>query len=108
MLVYHIPMTETIQIVKQNKKGPKILQRQETKILSLDDSADDDLHKIYFVESESIKGKYYKIIATAFGATSCSCIEQTKNLYQHCKHMKILDEIMEHSTNRIQKTSNIH
>ena len=89
-----ILLSKTIQIGKQ--------------ILCLDNPADDDLHKIYFIESEKVKGKYHRVIATAFGATSCSCTEQTENPYQHCKHMKILDEIMEHSTNRIQKTSNIH
>lgn len=97
-----------IQIIKQKNKKEIIQKQETTKILSLDDPADDDLHKIYFVESdESIKGKYYRIIATAFGATSCSCIEQKRNPYQTCKHMKILDEILEQYPNKIQNVKYI-
>jgi hypothetical protein len=48
-----------------------------------------------------MSGKFHKIIATAFGSTSCSCIEQTKNPYNICRHMKILDEILEQSSDKI-------
>ena len=98
-------MTITVPITKQeNKKRKEIFQKQEViTLLSLDDPADDDLHKIYFVESEKINGKFHKIIATVFGATSCSCIEQTKNPYQSCKHMEILDQILLSSTEKQQE-----
>lgn len=96
-------MTKTIQIVKQKNKEEIIRKQETTKILCLDNPADDDLHKIYFIGSEDEKEKYFKVIGTAFGAASCSCIEQTKNPYSGCKHMKILDEILEQSSDKIKK-----
>lgn len=93
-----------VQVVKQRET----IQKQETpKILCLDDPADDDLHKIYSVESESIKGKYYRVIASSFGANSCDCIDQTRNPYQSCKHMKVLDEMLEQSPESIQQVRQI-
>lgn len=99
----------TIQVVKQeNQKNNIQLQKREIKkqkIVCLDDPADDDLHKIYFIEFEGTKGKYDKIIATVFGATSCSCTYQTRNPYKSCNHMKLLDEILEQCPNKIQNAS---
>ena len=43
---------------------------------------DDDLHRIYFIESNYVKDSYYRVIATAFGATSCSMYNQTRNSLQ--------------------------
>jgi hypothetical protein len=110
MLCDKILLNKTIQIIKQNNnKEKKNIQFQKQKqILCLDDSIDDDLHKIYFIKSneKSIKGKYYRVIATAFGSTSCSCIDQTKNPYQNCEHMKMLDKIIEESSYKIHKTGN--
>ena len=100
-------MTNTIQIIELNNiKENNTIQKVKEKIFCLDDNIDDDLHKIYFVESKN-RRKYYQVIATAFGATSCSCIEQTKKPYQDCKHMKILDKILEYSSNQIQKVRHI-
>jgi hypothetical protein len=92
-------MTKTIQLIKHAKN----FRIQRKKILCMNNAADDDLHKIYFIESKYVKDKYYKVIATSFGATSCSCIDQTSNPYISCKHMKILDEILEESPHKIQK-----
>lgn len=82
------------------------LQKQE-QILCLDDTIDDDLHKIYFMESKNIRKKYYKVIATTFGATSCSCDDQTKNPYQSCRHMKRLDQNIKDTPNDIQTLNQI-
>ena len=65
-------MTKTIQIVTHTKK---IHIQRKTRILCLNDATDDDLHRIYFIESNYVKDSYYRVIATAFGATSCSCID---------------------------------
>jgi hypothetical protein len=100
-------LNKTIQIAKQDKRKNIQLQNQK-QIFYLDDPTDDDFHKIYFLESEYIKDKYHRIIATVFGATSCSCIEQRKNPYISCKHMKILEEILvEQSPDKIQKVKQI-
>ena len=72
----------------------------EKQILCLNYPTDDDLHKIYLIKSEN-RRKYYQVIATVFGATSCSCIEQTKNPYKSCNHMKLLDQILENSPDKI-------
>jgi hypothetical protein len=80
---------------------------EQYKIFCLKNPSDDDLSNFYFIESQTFKGKYYRIVATAFGATSCSCVDQTKNSYQSCKHMKILDEILEKSPESIQAVRQI-
>ena len=94
-------MTKTLQIVKQNNNNTQ-LQKQKEKILWLNNSSDDDLYKIYYIESQSLRNKWYRIIATAFGSTSCSCDDQTKNPYQSCNHMKRLDKIFKDNSNDIE------
>jgi hypothetical protein len=69
--------------------------------------SDDDLNKIFFVESENNKGRYFRVIATAFGSTSCSCIKQTRNPYTNCEHMKVLDQILLLSIETEQQENNI-
>jgi hypothetical protein len=98
-------LDKTLFHIRKQEKIIFQLQKQEIKkqkIVYLDDSRDDSLHKIYFIESEHIKEKYYKVIATAFGSTSCSCDDQTKNPYQNCIHMKRLDQNLKDTPNDIQ------
>ena len=63
-------------------------------IFCLKSPVDDDLYKIYYMESPTLRNKWHRVIATSFGATSCSCEFQTKNPYQSCSHMKRLDKIV--------------
>jgi hypothetical protein len=101
-------MYKTNQIVKhRNKIQYQNLQSKSKRIISLNDSVDDDLYKIYYIESQHLRNKWYRVIATAFGATSCSCEEQTKNPYQSCSHMKRLDNILKDTPNDIQTLNQI-
>lgn len=80
---------------------------EQHSIFCLNSPSDDDLAKFYYIRSQNFKNKWYKVIATAFGATSCSCDDQTKNHYQSCIHMKRLDQILKGSPNDIQILSQI-
>ena len=75
---------------------------QQHNIFCLDSPSDDDLSKIYYIKSQNVKNKWYRVIATAFGATSCSCEFQTKNPYQSCNHMNRLDKILKDTPEYIQ------
>ena len=86
-----------------NKQKPKIKNR----IICLNDKVDDDLYKIYYMESQHLTNKWYKVIVTAFGATSCSCDNQTKNPYQNCNHMKRLDKILKDTSTDIQTLNRV-
>lgn len=74
---------------------------EQHSIFCLNSPPDDDLYKIYYIKSQ-LKNKWFRVIATAFGATSCTCEDQTKNSYQNCNHMKKLDKILEYTSNDIQ------
>jgi hypothetical protein len=93
--------------ITQGSKQKKNRQQVKYQILYLDHPSDDDPSKFYYLESLTVKGKYYRLVATAFGALSCSCTAQVKNPYMSCKHMKILDEIIDKSTYKIQSISKI-
>jgi hypothetical protein len=80
---------------------------QQSSIFCLNSPSDDDLYKIYYIESRNLRNKWYRVIATAFGATSCSCDDQTKNPYQSCNHMKRLDKILKDTPNDIQTLNQI-
>ena len=99
-------LIKEIQVVN-TKKNRQLQQEKQYQIVCLDHPSDDDLSKFYYIESQTVKGNWYKLVATAFGAVSCSCINQTRNPYKSCKHMKILDEIIEKSSKKIEKISKI-
>ena len=99
-------MSKTLQIEKQNNNNTQ-LQKQKEKILWLNNSSDDDLYKIYYIKSQHLTNKWYRVIAIAFGSTSCSCDDQTKNPYQNCKHMKRLDKILKDNPTCIQSLNYI-
>lgn len=92
-------MIKETQAVK-TKKNRQL--QQQYQILCLDHPSDDDLSKFYYLESQTVKGKWYRLVATVFGAVSCSCMDQTRNPYKSCKHMRILDEILYKSSDKIQ------
>ena len=73
----------------------------------MDHPSDDDLSKFYYLESQTVKGKWYRLVACAFGAVSCSCVDQTRNPYKNCKHMKFLDHILKRSSIRIQNVNKV-
>jgi hypothetical protein len=81
-------------------KRTNLLEQQN--IFCLNNPSDDDLYKIYYIKSQNLTNKWYRVIVTAFGATSCSCDDQTKNPYQNCSHMKKLDKIVKYNPNDIQ------
>jgi len=76
-------------------------------IICLNSPSDDDLYKIYYIKSQHLTNKWYKVIATAFGATSCSCDNQTENPYQSCNHMKRLDKMLEDFDHPIQNVKQL-
>ena len=80
---------------------------QQPSIFCLNNPSDDDLYKIYYIESQNLRNKWYRVIATAFGAISCSCYDQTKNPYRGCSHMKRLDKILENTLDYIQTLNQI-
>lgn len=98
-------MIKEIQIV-QTKKN-KLQQQKQYQVLCLDHPSDDDSSKFYYLESETVKGKWYRLVASAFGTVSCSCLDQSRNPYKSCKHIRILDEIINRSPNKIQKITEI-
>jgi len=79
---------------------------EQHNIICLNSSSDDDLYKIYYIKSLHLTNKWYRVIATVFGSTSCSCDDQTKNPYQSCNHMKKFDKILE-TPELIQTLNNI-
>jgi hypothetical protein len=95
-------MYKTNQVLKCKKNQDQNLQLKSRRIVCLNDPVNDDLYKIYYVESKNLRNKWYRVIATIFGATSCSCEEQTKNPYQSCNHMKRLDKILKDTPKDIQ------
>jgi hypothetical protein len=74
---------------------------EQHSIFCLNSPSEDDLYKIYYIKSQHLTNKWYRVIAS-FGATSCSCYDQTKNPYQSCSHMKRLDKILKYSPEFIQ------
>ena len=80
---------------------------QQSSIFCLNSASDDDLYKIYYIESRNLRNKWYRVIATAFGATSCSCDNQTENPYQSCNHMKRLDKMLEDFDHPIQNVKQL-
>ena len=102
-------MTRIIQTVKISKKNRQLQQQElkQYKVLCLDHPSDDDLSKFYYMESQSVKGKCHRLVASTFGAVSCLCPDQKRNPYKNCKHMTILDEIIDMSPNKIQKITQI-
>ena len=80
---------------------------EQHRIVCLKNPSDDDLHKIYYIGIQDLKNKWYRVIATAFGSTSCSCNDQTKNPYRNCMHMKRLDKILKDNPTFIQTLSHI-
>ena len=97
-------MTRIIQTVKISKKNRQLQQQElkQYKVLCLDHPSDDDLSKFYYMESQSVKETWYKLVASDFGAVSCSCLDQSRNPYKSCEHMRILDKIIDRSQNEIQ------
>lgn len=91
----------------KNLQIDKKKQQIKNTILCLDNKIDDDLYKIYYIESQDLGNKWYRVIATAFGTTSCSCEYQTKNPYQSCIHMKRIDKIVKETPSDIQRLSHI-
>jgi hypothetical protein len=87
--------------------GIRISLVEQHNIFCLNSPTDDDLYKIYYIKSQYLTNKWYRVIATAFGSTSCSCEDQTKNPYQSCNHMKRLDIILKDTSNDIQTLSHI-
>ena len=76
-------------------------------IFCLNSPSDDDLYKIYYIESQDLRNKWYRVIATSFGSTSCSCKNQIRNPYQNCNHMKRLDKILEDNPEFIQTLNHV-
>ena len=99
-LVLRKQKDEEIQIQEQK-------QKVKNRILYLDNVMDDDLYKIYYIESQTLRNKWYRVIATAFGTTSCSCMDQTKNSYLSCIHMKKVDKILKNSPDNIQQLKQV-
>jgi hypothetical protein len=99
-------MYKTNQIIKYSKKSRQNLQLKSKRIICLNDLVNDDLYKIYYIESQFVN-KWYRIIATAFGTTSCSCEEQKRNPYISCNHMKRLDQILKDTPEHIQTLKHI-
>lgn len=75
---------------------------EQNSIFCFNSTSDDELAKVYYIRSQDCKNKWYRIIATSFGATSCSCDDQTTNPYQSCIHMKRLDKILKDTPKDIQ------
>jgi hypothetical protein len=80
---------------------------EQRSIFCLNNPADDDLYKIYYIKSQDLGNKWYRVIATAFGSTSCSCEDQVITPYQNCSHMERLDNILKDTPNDIQTLSHI-
>ena len=87
--------------------GKRISLLELHNIICLNSPSDDDLYKIYYIKSQHLTNKWYRVITTAFGATSCSCDDHTKNPYQSCSHMKRLDKIFIDTPNDIQTLTKI-
>ena len=100
-------MTKINQLLEIKRTARLRQEQKQYQILRLDHPSDDDLSKFYYLESQSVKGKWYRLVASAFGALSCSCQDQTRNPYKSCKHMRNLDEIIDKSPDKIQKTMKV-
>jgi hypothetical protein len=80
---------------------------QQYTIFCLNIPLDDDLSKFYYIKSQHLTNKWYRVIATAFGSTSCSCEDQVITPYQNCSHMKKIDNILKDTPNDIQTLNQI-
>jgi hypothetical protein len=87
--------------------GKRMSLLKQYNIFCLNSPTDDDLYKIYYIKSQDLTNKWYRVIATDFGTTSCSCDDQVKNPYQSCSHMKRLDKILKSNSEYIQTLNHI-
>ena len=95
----------SLTLTKQKYKKLQINKQKlkiKNRILCLYDGINDDSYKIYYIESKHLTNKWYRVIATAFGSTSCSCEDQTKNPFQSCIHMKRIDKTLKDTPKDIQ------
>ena len=100
-------MNKIIQPTQEKKITNIHPQQKYQEILCLEDPSDDDFYKVYYVESQNLTNKWYRVIATAFGSTSCSCEDQVITPYQNCIHMKKIDNILKDTPNDIQTLNQI-
>ena len=87
--------------------GKRTSLLEQHNIFCLNSPTDDDLYKIYHIRSRHLTNKWYRVIATSFGSTSCSCKNQIRNPYQNCNHMKRLDKILKDNPEFIQSLNQI-
>jgi hypothetical protein len=87
--------------------GKRTSLLEQYTIFCLNRASDDDLYKIYYIKSQHLRNVWYRVIASAFGATSCSCEEQTKNPYQSCIHMKRLDKTLKSNPEHVQTLNHV-